>query len=182
MLTLKPQDIVVLLKVIACAMTGRASWTIAKLSAELFLSPSEVHAALQRAERARLYNAQERIVRLDAFEDFVFHGLQYVFFVSKGDLTRGMPTSTAAPPLVGKHFDEPETPLVWPHPMGVKRGTAFTALYKRVPDAAAADGLLYELVALIDALREGSARVRTVATAELKQHFAAYKLCLDEKK
>lgn len=170
MLTLKPQDIAVMLKLIA--NSGR--WTIAAIARDMYLSPSEVHAALSRAELAKLFDRERRSVRTNVLGDFMIHGLQYVFLGVKGAITRGMPTSIAAPPLVYRHFDEPDLPPVWPHPMGLKRGYAIQPLYKRAPDAAAADSPFYELLALTDALREGTARVRSVAIAELKERFDAY--------
>jgi hypothetical protein len=170
MLTLKPQDIGVILKIIVT----KERWTIAGLAHDIYLSPSEVHAALLRVEQAKLFNGQSRTVRLNSLEEFMFHGLQYVFLGIKGEITRGMPTSIAAPPLVSKYFEEPDIPPVWPHPMGLKRGYALEPLYKRAPEAAAADHELYELLALTDALREGSLRIRNVAIAELKERFNAY--------
>ncbi|MBX9879929.1 MAG: hypothetical protein K2Y22_15840 [Candidatus Obscuribacterales bacterium] len=139
------------------------------------MSASEVHTSFGRTAQARLFEPTDRIVKVASLEEFMFHGLQYVFLGVKGELTRGMPTSIAAPPLVFKHFDEPEIPPVWPHPMGLKRGYAIQPLHKRAPDAAAADGELYELLALTDALREGTPRVRNVAMSELKEKFAVYK-------
>jgi hypothetical protein len=170
MLSLKPQDIAVLLKIVA--IKGR--WTVAGLARDIYLSPSETHAALSRAEQAKLLDGGSRCVRLEGLEEFMLHGLQYVYLAVKGELTRGMPTSIAAPPLVGKHFDEPDIPPVWPHPMGLKRGYSLEPLYKKAPDAAAADNDFYELLALTDALREGTSRIRSVATSELKSRFAAY--------
>ena len=170
MLSLKPQDLAVLLKIVA--IKGR--WTVAGLARDIYLSASETHAAISRAEQAKLLDASSRIVRLESLEEFMLHGLQYVFLGVKGELTRGMPTSIAAPPLVGRQFDEPDITPVWPHPMGLKRGYTLEPLYKKAPDAAAADNNFYELLALTDALREGTSRVRTVAIAELKTRFADY--------
>lgn len=170
MLTLKPQDIAVLLRIVA--HPGR--WTIAGLARDIFLSASEVHAALSRAAAARLYDTQSRKVRIESLEEFMAHGIQYVFPATKGEVTRGMPTSIAAPPLAFNHFDEPDLAPVWPHPMGLKRGYAVEPLYRRAADAAAADHEFYELLTLADALREGSPRVRKIAIDELKIRFQNY--------
>jgi hypothetical protein len=48
------------------------------------------------------------------------------------------------------------------------RGIALTPLYKTVPEAAKRDSLLYERLALIDAIRDGRARERNLAEKELK--------------
>lgn len=170
MLTLKPQDIAVLLKIVASP--GR--WTISGLARDIFLSASETHAALSRAAAARLYDQHSRTVRIDSLEEFLAHGIQYVFLSTHGELTRGMPTSIAAPPLVDKYFDEPDVPPVWPHPMGLKRGYSVEPLYRRAIDAAAADNQFYELLALTDALREGGPRVKKIAIEELKIRLQQY--------
>lgn len=43
----------------------------------------------------------------------------------------------------------------------------FEPLHKTVPEAAAKDPVLYELLALIDGLRDGRARERQIAEREL---------------
>ena len=170
MLTLKPLDIAVLLKVI----TADGPWTATSLAKEMYLSPSEVYSAFQRAERAKLFDSDRKVVKIPALEEFIFHGLQYVFLGDQGTLTRGMPTSIAAPPLVFEHFDEPEIPPIWPHPMGTKRGYSIEPLYKHAADAAAADSRFYELLALTDAVREGKPRVKNLATIEMQKRFKVY--------
>ena len=54
-------------------------------------------------------------------------------------------------------------PPVWPYPTGSQRGTSFEPLYKQAPKAALRDSGLYELLALVDALRDGRARERKLA-------------------
>jgi hypothetical protein len=56
---------------------------------------------------------------------------------------------------------------VWPFEKGSERGYAFLPLYKKAPQAALKDHELYELLALVDALRDGSARERGLAKREL---------------
>lgn len=170
MLTLKSLDIAVLLKVIAAG----PQWTAANLAEEMYISPSEISGAFRRTERAKLYDKNRKAVKIPALEEIIFHGLQYIFLGKDGIITRGMPTSIAAPPLVFEHFDEPELPPVWPHAMGTKRGYSIEPLYKRAADAAAADHRFYELLALTDAIREGKPRVKNVATIELQKRFQAY--------
>ena len=52
---------------------------------------------------------------------------------------------------------------VWPHKNGSMRGIAFYPLYPSVPEAAGRNPALYELLALFDAVRGGSARERALA-------------------
>jgi hypothetical protein len=55
------------------------------------------------------------------------------------------------------------------HPEGKSRGIALAPLYKTVPIAALRDPLLYEKLALVDALRDGRTRERKLAEEELKK-------------
>jgi hypothetical protein len=129
------------------------------------MSPSEVHAAVKRAQASRLLHGSELGERpnLAAIREFLAHGLKYAFPAKRGELTRGVPTSYAAEPLrrVIALGDEP--PPVWPYPAGTKRGISFQPLYKHAPKAALRDPGLYELLALVDALRDGRARERKLA-------------------
>ena len=61
--------------------------------------------------------------------------------------------------------DEP--PPVWPYAEGTSRGIEFKPLYAKVPLAAEQDGRLYEILALLDAIRDGRARERSIAEREL---------------
>ena len=162
---LKPQDIVVLLKLLKA---GDKRPTYAQLAVDLYMSPSEVHASIRRARAARLIHGPELGDRVNAkaLEEFLVHGIRYAFPPEKGGMTRGMPTASAAEPLSRKMTQEEPVP-VWPFEQGSKRGYAFLPLYKKVPQAALKDDELYQLLALVDALRDGSARERELAKREL---------------
>lgn len=104
---------------------------------------------------------------ISAIEEFLIHGVKYVFPAERGALTRGLPTSYAAEPLNRLIAPGDEPIPVWPHPEGQKRGIAFTPLYKSVPVAVLHDALLYKQLALVDALRDGRTRERKLAEREL---------------
>src|SRR3954447_15596372 len=165
MKSLKPQDIVVVLKLLK---SGGKRPTYAQLAHDLFMSPSEVHAALRRARAARLVHGPELGDRPNtkALEEFLIHGVKYAFIPEKGAMTRGIPTAFAAEPLSHQMTQEEPVP-VWPFAEGSKRGYAFLPLYKKAPQAALKDPELYQLLALVDAIRDGSARERELATREL---------------
>jgi len=95
--------------------------------------------------------------------------VKYSFPVIRGGITRGLPTAEAASPLREHFSDSSALPPVWPYPEGegAVRGTAFSPLYDNVPKAAWRDPKLYELLALVDAIREGRAREREIAIREL---------------
>ena len=165
---LKPQDVVVLLKLIAI---GDQPWTFQRLSVELSISQSEVHAAVRRAAAAHLMTdsstAGGRPVRA-ALLEFLVHGVRYAYPPKRGALTRGVPTGYAAPPLNKVIVLSGEPPPVWPYAQGSVRGYSLEALYPTVPEAAMRDPALYELLALVDAIREGRARERNLAAKELE--------------
>lgn len=83
---------------------------------------------------------------------------RYAFPAEIGPPTRGVPTSYAAPPLSRAIADAGGLPPVWPCPDGKVRGYSFVPLHKNVPEAALADERPYELLALVDAIRNGRAR------------------------
>jgi hypothetical protein len=163
-MTLKPQDIVILLKLVSL---GDRPWSYNVLAVELAMSPSEVHSGVKRAAAARLLDPQRNVPILRALQEFLVHGVKYAFPPDRGPLTRGLPTAYAAPPLNSLIVLPDEPPPVWPDPEGKVRGYAFSPLYPSVPKAAAQDPLLYELLALVDAIRDGRARERELAIKEL---------------
>lgn len=58
---------------------------------------------------------------------------------------------------------------VWPCPEGKVRGESFSPLYRSVPVAARNDPHLYEVLALVDAIRGGRNRERKMALELLHQ-------------
>lgn len=162
-IALKPQDLVVLLRL---SLTPDDTPTYAALAAELGLTASEIHAGLERAVLARLARkdgAGKPSVVHEALKLFVMHGACYAFPTLRGEATRGVPTSHAAPPLKDKIVQPNELPPVWPYKNGTVRGMTFYPLYPTVPAAAGRNPALYELLALFDAIRGGSARERALA-------------------
>jgi DNA-binding Lrp family transcriptional regulator len=166
---LKPQDVVVLLKLISYG--GRRP-SMAAMAMELSISPSEVHGALKRLIDSRLVSAASQGHRplLPAVEEFLVHGLKYAFPAKRGVVTRGVVTSHAADPL-RRYFAPISLPPVWPHPEGTQQGVSLEPLYRSVPAAALRDPALHEMLALVDALRDGRARERKLAEKELVERI-----------
>ena len=165
-MNLKPQDIVVALKL--CAYRNPRP-PISILANELSLSPSEVHGAIGRLRGSRLMHGPALRDRpnLLALEEFLLHGLKYAFPAEHSEVTRGVPTSYAAAPLKNEIASSNDLPPVWPWPEGDTRGIGLEPLYKKVPQAALRDRDLYELLALVDAVRDGRARERKIAERDL---------------
>ena len=53
------------------------------------------------------------------------------------------------------------------------KGYEFSPIYKSVPKAATVDLKLYELLALVDAIRDGRARERNLAVSEIRKRLSA---------
>jgi len=170
---LKPQDILVLLKLVAVAKKG---WAYNKLAVELDMSSSEIHAACKRALSARLAGLRDRTIvpNIRNLEEFIVSGLRYVYYPVRGEMVRGMATAYAAEPLSEIFVADQEPPPVWPDPNGTVRGMAFSPLYKSAPKAAKADNDLYQMLVLVDAIRGGQARERNIAIELLKKRFSQY--------
>ena len=161
---LKPQDVVVVLKLLGYDSRRPP---FAHIAGELAMSPSEVHAAVKRAQAAHLFDELFNQPNVSALEEFLIHGIKYSFPAERGGPSRGIPTCYAAAPLNRLIVSGDEPIPVWPYPEGEKRGIAFTPLYKTVPIAALRDPVLYEQLALIDAIRDGRVRERRLAEQEL---------------
>ncbi len=170
-LVLRPQDLVVLLRL---ALDHGPAPTYAALGAELGMTASEAHAAVERAVAAKLatkgVDGKPSVVRA-ALRSFVQHGARYCFPASQGGLTRGVPTGYAASPLNEQFRSGNDPPPVWPWKKGTARGIAFYPLYPSVPEAAARNPALGELLALFDAVRGGSAREQALAVALLEERL-----------
>lgn len=158
------QDVVVLAKLVSY---GGPRPSIAQLAADLSLSPSQVHLSLKRLERSRLIEAKRGRPLFRAVEEFLLHGVKYAFPARRGEVSRGIPTAYAAAPLNDQIVESRDLPPVWPDAEGNVRGVTLEPLHKTVPNAVRKDPVLHELLALVDALRDGRARERKIAEREL---------------
>jgi hypothetical protein len=140
------------------------------------MSTAEISFGLGRVIKSRLATrSPERGVTpiFSALEEFVIHGVRYAFPTEEKGIARGMPTARAAPPLVDELAPGDRMPPVWPDPQGEVRGVAIEPLYRSVPRAARQDAVLYELLALVDAIRIGGARERKLAESLLRPRLQA---------
>lgn len=165
--SLKPQDVVVLLKLCGYRAAMRPSYLL--MAAELGMSQSEINGSVKRLQSAGLVNPKElgELPILAAAEEFLINAVKYVFPAKRGHFVRGMPTSYAAKPLSELIVAGDDPIPVWPDPLGKKKGLSLMPLYRSVPDAARRDPILYERLAILDAIRDGGARERKLAEKEL---------------
>jgi hypothetical protein len=141
------------------------------LAAELELPPAAVQRSLARLGETPVYDVRVRQVDRTAADELLTRAMPYIAPARWGAPTRGMPTAWAAPPLA-QRISAYELPAVWPDPHGTTRGLAVEPLHEAAPRAARADPWLYELLALVDGIRLGDARVREEATQLLRARLA----------
>ncbi len=167
---LKPQDLVVALKL----WTGRdQSWSYPSLAGSLGMSVASVHASVKRVVAAGFLPAGGLSARPnpESLREFLIHGARYAYPARPGEMTRGVPTAHGAEPLRNLMARSGEPDPVWPDPEGKARGPRLDPLYPSVPRAVATDAALYEILALLDAVRAGRARERQLAIRLLQERL-----------
>lgn len=173
---LNPEDVVLLGRL----LMGDESASSVALAAELGWSQPKAHRSLKRLVGARVLTIVEppagrspgsrRVNRRGAFE-FLAFGVPYVFPVEPGRLVRGVPTAWSAPLLRRQLRGDPE-PVVWPAAHGEVRGMSVEPLDASAPALTETHPELYELLILVDAVRLGRARERSLARDELERRLA----------
>ena len=144
-----------------------------QLAKELGISPSEISCSLERCRIAKLIDNTKKRVNILSFQDFMIHGLKYVYPPLPGAITRGMPTAFSAEPINSK-ISQGQDSYVWPSKDGTHRGRAIDPLYRTVPEACSKDKALYELLVIADTLRMGRVRELEIAIEELKNRLDHY--------
>ncbi|MFK5924480.1 MAG: hypothetical protein QM496_20075 [Verrucomicrobiota bacterium] len=174
---LKPQDILVVLKLIVQNRSAERL-SFAGLAESLGISASETHAAVKRAMKCHLLQHSTHLRNHSNFPApvasqlirFIQGGVAYVFPAEKGGLAYGLPTSIGSHPLNEQFVIATDELLpVWPDRESGIKGLILKPLYKSCPTAARNDSKLYELLSLVDAIRDDEVRLRQVATAEFEK-------------
>jgi hypothetical protein len=159
---MRPQDIVLLMGIVSLPQKNNKQ--LAKL---LQISESEVSESLHRSEFAGLIeDTKLKKINRNALFEFIKFGIRYVFPVQAMNLGRGIATAHSAEPLKSKIISDEY--YVWAHPEGNIRGQIIEPLYHTLPFIVSKNPVLYELMALVDAVRTGTARVVYVANQELE--------------
>lgn len=161
---LQPSDIYVLCGLVAAA---DGSWTYRELAKQLGVPHPLVQRALQRAEEAELYSSDSRSVHRPNLEEFLLHGLRFLAPAKLGRVVPGVPAAWAAPPVSRVIRESGDLPPVWPSANGRVRGEALPPLHEAAIAAVEDLPRLGELLAIVDSLRAGDVRVRSVAAKML---------------
>jgi len=159
---MKPQDVVVLLKIIA---DDTDIWQQAELAKSLSMSQSEVSQCVARLKFSGLLDQSGKKVMRLGLLDFLKSGIAFVFPQKPGAIVRGIPTAHSANPL--KNLINGKEVFVWPSANGKIKGQAIQPLYKSIVEVVENDKKFYCLLALVDTLRVGRAREKEFAVMEL---------------
>ena len=161
---MRPQDVVVLLKILTIS---EPNWQYRDLAASLSISISEISESLNRSHIAGLVDESRRKVYRQSLMEFIEHGLHYVFPQIPGSLVTGVPTAHSHPFYASKFISDLN--YVWHDDNGTMRGLNVQPLYKTVAKAVKKDETLYLLLASIDIIRVGKTREMKVAIEKLKK-------------
>jgi len=135
------------------------------------ISKSQVSLSLNRCIDVGLAKLDRKTLspkaNTQALLEFIAYGIRYVFPVKAGVVTRGIPTSFAAPVFKEQLISLAELPPVWSHVNGNVKGVAIEPLHKNIGQAVNNDIVLYALLALTDAIRLGKPRERNLAIDKL---------------
>ena len=169
MVTLKPHDVVLALK-LKCNDAGHTKLSTSYLAESLKLSRGEISKSINRLGQLEFIRiseengARHHHVLTQNLVGFLVNSIRYVFKPEPLGVLRGIPTSFSYEKLPSDIVPR-ELPLVWATPRGVVTGEAVEPLYPGVPHAAEKDPSLYQILALVAALRAGEPR----ETKEAKQ-------------
>jgi DNA-binding Lrp family transcriptional regulator len=166
---LQGPDVLVALK-LAAQPEGKPI-TYEALARSLGMSASGVHKSMQRAAEAKLINLKDRRVNRSALIEFLVHGIKYMFPPEVGRKQRGLHTAYSAEPLASRIASPSDDAMVWPYTEGTARGESLKPIYASAPLAASKDPALYELLACVDAIRIGGARIRQEAERLLRERL-----------
>jgi hypothetical protein len=154
---LKPQDIVV-----AFHLLQRQGLSQREMAVQVGLSQPEISNALKRLHASRLLLGDGRTVVVPHLLELCVHGVKYFFPPVLGHRRGGLPTVTLAPPLKGKVAGE-DTDLVWPVPRGTARANSLEPIHPCAVHAAQNDERVYELLVVLDGIRIGGNRIRSLS-------------------
>jgi hypothetical protein len=166
--SIKPQDIVLLMKMIVSSIPQAQR----DLAAALEISPAEVSYASQRLRTVGLIGSSG--VNLELAFECLAHAVKFICPPVTGPLSVGLPTSFCHPDFKFVKYADSDK-VVWPYAHGNIKGTSIIPIYPSLPKACSNDPALYRLASLVEMIRAGRAREKTLATEELKISLGMHK-------
>lgn len=165
--TLRPSDLV-----IACQLAITPAAQFLQLAESTGLSAGECHNAVRRLRLARLLLADERRPANEILHQFLVQGAPFAFPPVLGTSTVGVSTAHSSPAFHA--ILETTDGFVWPHADGIARGQSLVPLFPGATALPDRNQPLYDLLAIADALRVGTTRVRKIAAELLAERLSGY--------
>jgi hypothetical protein len=162
-IAIRPQDVVVLLKIISFERSGK-SWMKKDLADSLNIANSEITNVFDRLKYTGLIMPGANRVQRLTFYEYVVYGLKATFPPFVGAETRGLVTASSAIPesnISGSDY-------VWPYANGKTKGTSIVPLYAEIVHACENDNQLYLALSACEMLRVGRVREVTFGRQWLK--------------
>lgn len=180
---LKPQDIVVLLKLLAKKEYGHMSQK--DLAKNLCVSHAVINESLKRLIDCGLVHREkhrswkkpiQHTPNLKDCADFLILGVKYFFRAQFSQMTVGFPTSYASAVMRCYTCIDRDPIPVWPFAEGEYRGIGLIPLYPCVPMSIHKfpDVEFYDLLCLVDVLRHGNRREYNKAAELLRERIQSY--------
>ena len=160
---LKPQDTLIALKTWADSQRG-LHWPLRESALYIGISASEFSKGLKRLEASSLLVARndQRFVEPNALLEWLCYGVRYAYPAQSSGFGRGMPTSWNCEYLVSEMVS-PTPAMIWQQPGGEVEGVIIEPIHASAPFAASQNELMYQALAVIDAIRLGKPRELAIA-------------------
>ena len=151
----------------------KSAFSTRGLAEELGVSKTEIAASMQRLNKLNLIQSHDSNPKITTNKKVLLELIQYAvpyFFPAEiSGISRGTPTGFAAPILIGKIMSAGEFAYVWADDQGKTKGLQLSPLYPSVPIAIRGDDVLYNYLALVDAIRIGNPREKAFSIDLLKE-------------
>lgn len=167
--TLRPFDIAVSLRLVL--VPGEKYEPLANA---LATSTSAVHRSVARLQHSGFCATGSRQVNKDSLQEFLLHGLRYVFPPVHGSDRVGIPTAGAHPAIAAAMGEHAGPPLVWASEGGTTRAQSLMPLFAGMTRVVQRDTRMHELLAMVDLLRVVSPAGRQAASNLVSQKLAAF--------
>jgi DNA-binding Lrp family transcriptional regulator len=155
-LALRPMDVPVALQLV-----DSADSTYEQIGGMLGISQSTAHDSVRRLRAAGLVQAERLRPNRLALLEFLEHGVRYAFPAMLEAPAPGIPTAFSGPALADEIVAD--QPIVWPVASGTAFGPAISPLLPSVAELPERHPTLYRLLTLVDAVRVGRTRERSLA-------------------
>ena len=164
-IALKPHDVCVGLQLLISPDA-----TYRELASRVGLSLGEAHNAAKRLEVSHLIQPHRLVVNARPFLEFLVHGVPYAFPGQLGLEAQGVPTAHSGPAFNDRimQYDI----VVWPSSAGEARGSTLAPLCKGAPRMPKTNPPLYRLLTIVDAMRVGRSRERSLAQQLLEKELS----------